>query len=505
MNDSRTSRAAKGTLTSFLQYSLQLALQAALAPLVLKVAGKETLGAYAALMQVIAHLTLVDFGLNTTLMRYLSQAHGIDDNGRKFRDVFITGRTFLLISNIIFALLLLLLSYWIGDLLSLSEHVDTQAKWSLYFLAFWAAIRTPLVLYGGGLIATQNLATFNLILIVSNVVRLVLSLGLVAIGMSLIGLMLANILAELTGLTIERYYFRKLHPTVHFGWGLPDKALFREMFKFGFQVMLMNVSTRLVFNSDNIIAGYLYNASTASVYYTTQIPAFVGIVLIFKLADNGAPAINELFARRNFPSLHNGYLRLYRYTLLLAIPFCFGILFFNFPLVSLWVGKEQYAGNIMTVALAFFTLSSVLSHINATFLYAFGTIRILVILGFITGIAKIVLSLWLGKIIGIEGIMVASVISDIPGFIYISLITLRSINISLYQLWHDSIIPSLKAGVLPLCVGLLILISKPVFNLEKFIIMAALFLATSFIGTFLWGLFTSEKEKIFAYVKAWRN
>ncbi len=59
---SGTSRAIKGAVTSFLQYGLQIVLQIALAPLVLRAAGQETLGAYVSLMQAIGYLALVDFG-----------------------------------------------------------------------------------------------------------------------------------------------------------------------------------------------------------------------------------------------------------------------------------------------------------------------------------------------------------------------------------------------------------------------------------------------------------
>ena len=56
----RSSRAAKGFLTSVFQYTSQVLIQILLAPIVLKVAGRETLGAYAAIMQTLGFLMLVD-------------------------------------------------------------------------------------------------------------------------------------------------------------------------------------------------------------------------------------------------------------------------------------------------------------------------------------------------------------------------------------------------------------------------------------------------------------
>jgi O-antigen/teichoic acid export membrane protein len=98
---SRTSRALKGTLTNFLQYGLQIILQAALVPLVLHIAGKEMLGAYAILMQAISYLALADLGFSVAANRFLAQAHGLDDGGLRFRQVMGTARTFAFFSNIL--------------------------------------------------------------------------------------------------------------------------------------------------------------------------------------------------------------------------------------------------------------------------------------------------------------------------------------------------------------------------------------------------------------------
>ena len=97
---SRTSRAIKGTLTSFLQFGLQIVLQALLAPLVLRVIGQETLGAYAVLLQAIGYIALVDFGFAAAANRYLAQACGFDDGGLRLGQVMSTFRTYALFIHI---------------------------------------------------------------------------------------------------------------------------------------------------------------------------------------------------------------------------------------------------------------------------------------------------------------------------------------------------------------------------------------------------------------------
>jgi len=94
MTTTRTSRAIAGTVTSFLQYALLMVLQFLLAPVVLRVAGQEVLGAYSFLMQMIAWGALTDMGFGVAASRSLAQAHGLSDR-HLFCEIFTTARTFL--------------------------------------------------------------------------------------------------------------------------------------------------------------------------------------------------------------------------------------------------------------------------------------------------------------------------------------------------------------------------------------------------------------------------
>ena len=160
---SRSSKAAKGFATSIVQYASQILLQALLAPIVLRVAGRETLGAFAAIVQVLSLLGLVDIAGSWSLERFLAQAMGKDPSGASFREVFTTARTIFLLTNTLFALLVVLLSLFIGRIFHLSPEVAWQARWALRAIAIWAIVRTPLAAYANALVAMQDLAVVNMI------------------------------------------------------------------------------------------------------------------------------------------------------------------------------------------------------------------------------------------------------------------------------------------------------------------------------------------------------
>jgi O-antigen/teichoic acid export membrane protein len=438
----RTERAVKGTLASFLQYGTQMLLQLFLAPLVLRMAGQESLGAYALLMQVVAYLAMTDLGFSVTLNRYLAHANGYDDGGQRFRDVMSTARTFLLGSNVLFAILTLLLCLKVDVYFSLTPQIAGQARLGLGLLALWAVARTPWTLYSFGLTATQNLVAANFIGIIGNAARLIFSLGLVYSGAGLAGLILANVLAEAVSTIVSTFKFRQLFPLNRPSWGLPDNALFREMLGFSGHALLVNVAWRLVYNTDNIVVGALYGAAAVSVYYSTQMPTTIGFTILNRISENFAPAINELYARGDDAKVRETFLRLHRLNLLLVLLLAGGLLLLNGLLVALWVGPGQYAGDSMTAALAAFALLITVSHVGNVFVFASGNIRNYSRLVVLEGVCNLGLSIALGRYMGLAGVMWGTVITHIPTTVFLLIVLMRSLKISLPEFVRATVFPS---------------------------------------------------------------
>jgi len=497
----RTSRAISGMLTSFVEFGLRIGLQAVLAPLVLYVAGQETLGAYAALMQVIGYLALVDLGFGVALGRYLAQSFGYDDQKERFRKIFTTGRTFYLASNAVVALLAIVLSVYVGTLFSFSSSVEMQARIGLWILAAWSVLRTPLAVYGGALIATQNLAAANIINMVGGALRLILSLGMVLLGFDLIGLMLAVVFAEVVTFSLQRMQYRKIYPTERFGWGIPNWQLFREMLGFGIGYLLVIVGGRLSFSTDNFIVGYLYGGVATSIYYTTQMPAFLLITLIWKITDNAAPAFNELYARKEMEKLRNAYYKLIKYGLVLSLGLGLGLLVLSRSLITLWVGEGQYAGNVMTVSLALFAIGTVINHVNALVLVAYGAVRLMSIISIVGGVCNLGLSLLLGKMLGLQGVMVASAVVEtvVAGVLCVYGLSFMKINI--LSLWRKAVAPALLANIFMIPVVAFMYLYNQTVSWYMLTLWSLVFMATWTVGTVTVGLDKGELNQIRDYFR----
>jgi peptidoglycan biosynthesis protein MviN/MurJ (putative lipid II flippase) len=70
------------------------------------------------------------------------------------------------------------------------------------------------------------------------------------------------------------------------------------------------------------------------------------------------------------------------------------------------------------------------------------------------GLTNLGLSIWLGKMIGLPGVMLATVIANLPATTYLLLVTLKRLKVTKMEYLCQSILPSL----LPIAIGSVITI-----------------------------------------------
>jgi O-antigen/teichoic acid export membrane protein len=241
------------------------------------------------------------------------------------------------------------------------------------------------------------------------------------------------------------------------------------------------------------VAGYLYGAVAASIYYTTQMPAFFLSQLVNKLTDNSGPAINELYARGITESLRRAFLRLHRYNWILAIAVGLGFFFLGKPMITLWVGPAQFGGDWMVVALALFVVIFSIVNINKTLIIASGQIGILSIFALVEGVVNLVLSLILGHYLGLAGIIWATLIANIPTSVYLLRRSQHLLKLTIEEYSREV----LKPLLIPLGMGIgtfLILNKTIIINAwGPFFLIAFLFLLIYSVLSYWLSIDTAER------------
>ena len=446
---SRSKRAFYGLFTSFLGFGVQMALQVVIVPYVIKIAGKDTLGAYSIIMQIIGYGLLLDLGFSASLGRFLSHSFAFDDNGIRFNNTFNIGRTFLLVINFLIGIIICTTSFFIGDLITAESYTIHEMEISMILLGVWTILKTPFALYSVALNASQNMSIVNIVTIFSGLSRFLLSILLVYIGMGLTGMVIAFIISEVISLFVNRYFFLKNFKHHKAKWAISDKKLFKEIFDFGIKYWGVNLAVVIYYSSDSIIVGHLFGAAAASIYYVTKTPSYFAYQLIFKLSDNIGPAANELFAKSEYEAIKSMYIKLLKYSLILVLPLALGIIGFNKFVISIWTSEEQYGGDLMTYAIACYVIIEVINHINAMVLVVSGKMNGWAKNSVVQGALGIALAFVFGKLMGLPGIMLGLVVSSFPMFIFLIHKTLPIVNLNLIVIFKKTLMPII-ISIIPL-------------------------------------------------------
>lgn len=428
----RDHKALWGISTSILQFFTFFLIQIILTPLILKYSGSETLAAYSIFMQFIGYSILFDLGISTTLIRYLSQSYY--ESEKKFINFFSSGRIIILLINIFFVFILLFFSLFPEKFLPLSEFSDISEIQKSFFLLFlWFLIKSFFLPFSIGLTATQNLKPLNLIILFSNIFRFILSLFFILNDKGLYELVLAFTLSEFLNYLIQFCYFKikvikaKI-PFLYFNFNI-----LKELFSFGFIYWLINLSVLLFLNSDLIFLGMHNSSIDISNYYLTKLPIFILMQIIFRIADNYLPALNELYNKKEFEKFNSTFLFIFNLSILSSIFIIICAYNYNFHILKFWVGSEYFLGNFITLCFSFFAVTQILNHLNAYILITAKKLKYWGIFSVITSIIGFPLLYYVSKNYEIEYMALALVIIDLPYLLFttISVLVLMRLKLKL--------------------------------------------------------------------------
>ncbi len=493
----RTRRVLLGTLAGILQIIIATILQIALMPLILHAAGQEVLGAYSIIIQVIGYMALIDLGVYTALTRFLSQAT-YDDS--RFQCFLSSAFFFFCLLGIAYAAIGVILAFALTDLVHLSSQVAQETTISMLFISAWGLLRFPLGIYPTALLAIQDLAFPPLVGAATNTLRMIASILAVQAGWGLIGLSGASVLTEALMYVLLYFRFRRLRPNWSVKPAYFQRTLLVEMLRFGGQAVWGNLAGRVILFTDNLIVGNLYGAAQASVYYNTQTPISIPYSVVWRLADNASPGINELWAQAERDKLRDVFLRLQRLTLLMVTPIVIGGWFYLGYTIAIWVGIGQYAGQWMTLWLILFAMLITASHVSLAFVYASGKIKRYSQIITLEATMNLTLSFILGAKLGIHGVALASTIATIPTTLYLQVRTHRDLGITWSAWGAQTLRPALWAA-LPTAGAAFILSSiVPPHSWGMLVVQAGLLGIVCVGSVFLFGLTSQERAWAMTFV-----
>lgn len=402
---------------SFLAKGLSLVVSFISVPLLLSYLGKDTYGIWLTIFSVISWMSFFDLGLGNGLRNHLT--HTFAENDNKKAQEYISTAYWLLGIFILISIGILQLGVFFIDWFKIfkpSIHLNENFN-TLLSICLWG---------------------FGLLLIVRLVVSIMQSLKqtgtgdlLMSVG-SLLSLILIFIFSNFETTT-------KLYTVAYiFSWGTPILLLLYSIYYFGvknkklrprFKYVKKSLAKNifglgvgffaaqflvLVLNqSSNIIITQILSPADVIVNYIPLRLFSIFSIMMGLISTNLLPYFTEASAKKDVTKIKTIIIRLFKFLLLLIIIFLI-VLFFSKNIIALWTVKQIEIPFQLLVLHFVLVIVGGVNSIFATVLNGVGKIKAQLPVLLLSVVLFIPFAFFLGAKYGLSGIVIATILSQLP-------------------------------------------------------------------------------------------
>jgi O-antigen/teichoic acid export membrane protein len=483
------SQLKKGALLSYLTIFLTISIGLVLTPFIVKSLGDAEFGLYTLIGAFVGYISLLDFGLNNTIVRFISKYKAEKDKISEENFLAITMLIYGMIS-IIIIIIGVVLYFNIGTIFaeSLAKEELDKANIMFVILVFNLAITLP----GGSFNAISSAYEHFVYPRTVNIIRLLLRSALVislllyggdSIGLVLIDTVMNILVVFFNGI----YIFKRLNVTIklHFF----KISLIIEIFSYSIWVFVFAIVQMLRWQTGQFILGTTTNTVIVAVFaigimlgsfYRSLASTFSALVL---------PLATKMIVNKNDQkSLNKVMVKYGRIVLSILLLFLAGFIGLGKEFVFLWVG-ENYLDS-WTIALLVMITSTIplVQGFGNSILEAKNEIKYKSILNLVTTLLGVFLGYFLSQTYGGVGMIFGIVFLYIVYNIFINIFFVKVFNFNVWFFFKNTFPYFLVVFVVTILLAIFLnqlwIESSWAYLLLKVLILSAVYIILTFFIAF---------------------
>ncbi|RZJ65409.1 MAG: polysaccharide biosynthesis protein [Flavobacterium sp.] len=438
------SQLKKGAALSYVTIILTNAVGLLLTPFIIRCLGNSEYGLYTLIGSLIGYISVLDLGLNNTIIRFVSKYRAKQDKQGE--------NNFLATVMIIYAVIsMAIVIIGVGLYFNLDSFFDKltpqeliKAKIMFGILIFNLAITLPGGAFTAISSAYEHFVFPRAMNIVKYIVRSIMVVGLLLWGGDSVALVVLDTIVNVVAIGINVYYVVKVLKA-RFALRHFEKSLVREIFRYSIWIFIFAMVGQFQWQSGQLILGKISGPIAVGIYG-------VGILLgtyygAFSTAISGVflpRATKMTVLEASGAELTDMMTRIGRFSLIALLMIFGGFLIFGQQFVNLWVG-EHYAESwtIAIIIMFSYTLPLVQSFANsileARSLFAFKAVTYISLIVIGTGIGA-----YLVRFYGLTGIIYGSAGGWILSQILVNIYYNRVLKLQILRFFKE-----LMRGLLP--------------------------------------------------------
>lgn len=341
-----------GVALSYVTIFLTNVIGLLITPFIVKSLGDAQYGIYTMIGALVGYMTVLDFGLNNTIIRFVAKYRAKKD--KKGEENFLA-HGFIMYGMIsLFVIIGGLAIYYNLDALysgTLTESELKMAKTMFLILIFNLAVSLPGGAFKGICSGYEEFILPRITNIIRYVVRSLLVVGLLLLGGDAIGLVILDTVMNLIIIVVNMIIvFKKLKVKIHLHQF--DKELLRQILGFSIWIFVFAIVQQMRWKFGHLILGTLFKPSVVAVYA-------IGTVL-GNYYGAFSSAISSVFLPKAMKMVTNNassaeltgmFIKISRIILLVLLYILGGFILVGEDFIHFWVGDEYIEAYTMAIVM----------------------------------------------------------------------------------------------------------------------------------------------------------
>lgn len=385
-----------------------------LTPYTLRFLTKEEFGLFAIFLDIIVWIKLIEItsGVTQTKLAHYIAEKKFDESERLISTGFIIQLTV----GLIVVLFCIFLSFNI-ELITKDGSSDIRfLKEAFFLIAISSSIDILGQTYSSILNATKRMYIDNIISLVVFLFRVLLIVIFLNYDLYILSLALANLIVSILYIILKIYRVKKLD--LEFSIKIKKFCLSTAIYLFdnGKWFTLGGLAGLLILNVDRLVASKTLGLEFVAVYIITYKLYELSEKLITKIVGICRPFISELYAKEEFKKLNHLYVFIDKVYIMSSIIIGLFIFSVSEKFISWWVGDDLFGGKYLSLLMFLnFVFQSMVMSKRAFLASTLYEVRKQNLARLYEGILNLILSLILVSYLGLEGLVLGSIIATILG------------------------------------------------------------------------------------------
>ncbi len=386
-------------------------------PFLIHSLGDRIYGFWALAGTFLGYYGLLDLGIVSAVQFYVAKALGEEDPTAANRAISTAFYAFAALG-----LAVALATVFVAFLAPLFVHSASEA--GLFRKVIWitgigVAVGFPGRAFIGAISASLRWDLISSVGLGVLVLRTVLIVLAIKAGAGIVGLAAITVLADIVTYVCYYLVLRDIHDYFRLSLALASIHSLKEVLRYSGFTLLVNVSDQLKFYVDVLVVAAILSVSAVTHYAIASRLTFTYRGLMIAIFGILSPIFSQLLGSKNAPQMKRVFELTTKLSTATAALIVCGMILYGRRMIELWMGKDYLDAYWPLLFLATGTFFEIAQIPSVAYMYGVSRHHFLAYVNLFEGTANLVLSLYLGRLYGMKGVALGTLIPMLVVWLFV--------------------------------------------------------------------------------------